>query len=117
MRYWVVFSGSSELKCLKALRPGFRHCFVVLNDGVRWMSIDPMAHYTEIISHDLPATYDVISWIERQNCRAVEVRPKKPAQKALWPMIFTCVESVKRIIGLRRFWVITPWQLYKALTR
>jgi hypothetical protein len=25
---------------------------------------------------------------------------------------FTCVEAVKRVLGLRAPWVFTPWQLY-----
>ncbi|MEC7701237.1 MAG: hypothetical protein VX740_03575 [Pseudomonadota bacterium] len=117
MRCWVIFSGVSELWFLKFLRPGFRHCFIVLNDGRRWLSIDPMAHYTEVISHDLPATYNVINWIEQQNCLAVEVAIEKPPKKVQPPMLFTCVEMVKRMIGLRAFGVITPWQLYKAIKR
>ena len=79
------------------------------------MSIDPMAHYTEVVSHDLPATYNVVKWLESQNCQAVEVEITPPNRKAQPLMFFTCVESVKRIIGLRQRWVITPWQLYKAL--
>ncbi len=76
-----------------------------------------MAHKTEVISHDLPATYNVIQWIETQNCLAVEVRIKPPPRRALPPMLFTCVEAVKRIIGLHDFGIVTPWQLYKALIK
>jgi|TARA_R110002126_G_scaffold13118_1_gene55951 hypothetical protein len=115
MQCWVVFSGVSEIWYLKFLKPGFRHCFVMLNDGQKWVSIDPMAHYTEVISHDLPATYNVIQWIEQQNCLAVKVPLSAPEKRAQAPMFFTCVEAVKRIIGLRKFKVFTPWQLYKAL--
>jgi hypothetical protein len=117
MRCWVVFSGVSELWYLKLLKPGFRHCFVMLNDGKKWMSIDPMAHHTEVVSHDLPATYNVIQWLETQNCLAVEVSMEPPPRRACPPMMFTCVEAVKRIIGLHCFGVLTPWQLYKALTK
>ena len=31
--------------------------------------------------------------------------------------VFNCVEVIKAILGIRAFWVWTPWQLYKYLTR
>jgi hypothetical protein len=43
--------------------------------------------------------------------------PLCPKQKILPPMMFTCVEAVKRIIGLRGWWILTPWQLYAALAK
>ena len=45
---WVVFSGKTDLRWLGLLKPGFRHCFVLLNDGLKWMSYDPLANYTEV---------------------------------------------------------------------
>ena len=45
---WVVFSGQTEISWLKFLRPGFRHCYVLINDGERWTSIDPLSHITEV---------------------------------------------------------------------
>ena len=31
--------------------------------------------------------------------------------------VFNCVEVVKALLGVRAFWVFTPWQLYKHLTK
>jgi hypothetical protein len=49
--------------------------------------------------------------------RVVETRirpaPRRPAP--LRP--YTCVEAVKRILGLHAPWVITPWQLYGLLRK
>jgi len=30
---WVVFSGEADLPWLKILKEGYRHCYVLLNDG------------------------------------------------------------------------------------
>ena len=43
---WVVFSGKSDWPWLKFLRPGFRHCFVIVHDGARWLSLDPLSPRT-----------------------------------------------------------------------
>lgn len=33
------------------------------------------------------------------------------------PLPFNCVETVKRIIGVRKWWVVTPHQLYRYLIK
>ena len=42
---------------------------------------------------------------------AVNRLHKRPAPL----MVFTCVEAVKRVLGLHRRLVFTPWQLYRHL--
>ena len=38
-KIWVVFSGYTDLRWLKFLKSGFRHCFVLLHDGKRWICL------------------------------------------------------------------------------
>lgn len=112
---WVVFSGQTDLAWLKILKPGFRHCFVLLNDGKRWVSLDPLSNYTDIIvHHHVPPEFDLPLWLKGRGHEVVETninRARKPAPF----MLFTCVEAVKRVIGLHKRFIITPWQLYRYL--
>lgn len=113
---WVVFSGKTDLNWLKILKPGFRHCYVLLNDGQKWISYDPLSPHTEIIAHHhIPAEFDLPGWLECRGQRSVPAamvwNRKKPAPF----MLFTCVEAVKRLLGLHRFFIFTPWQLYRHL--
>jgi hypothetical protein len=115
---WVVFSDETDLPFLKCLRRGFRHCFVVIRDRGHWISYDPLAHYTELFLVDVPETFDLLGWLSEQGMTVIKVpSPLCPTQKILPPMMFTCVEAVKRIIGLRGWWIFTPWQLYAALAK
>ena len=75
---WVVFSGQTEISWLKFLRPGFRHCYVLINDGERWTSIDPLSHITEVSSTSAPTTTD-----NTQNEGAQELTPEKQREKNL----------------------------------
>lgn len=114
---WVVFSGKADLPWLRLFRAGFRHCFVLLNDGRRWVTLDPLSHYMDVVvHHHVPPSFDLPLWLERRGYRAVRAplnrRLKKPAP---W-MMFTCVEAVKRILGLHKRFIFTPWQLYRHLT-
>jgi hypothetical protein len=112
---WVVFTGKADMPWLRFLKPGFRHCYAVMNDGHKWISIDPLSNYTDItIHHDVPADFDLPGWLIDRGHRVVPTNPQRPLKQAPW-MVFTCVEAVKRMIGVHARFILTPWQLYKFL--
>lgn len=114
---WVVFSGQcDELKWVRILKPGFRHCYVLLNDGAHWISVDPLANHTDINVHQLPLAFDMPLWLQDRGFTVVKAPVSRGTREAPW-MPHTCVEAVKRIIGLHRRCIITPWQLYKHLIK
>lgn len=113
---WVVFSGQADLPWLRLLKPGFRHCYVLMNDGEHWISIDPLSGHTEIMVHHIAPAFDLPGWLSSRNLTVVKAQTQLRAQPAPWS-IYSCVEVVKRILGLHDFWVFTPYQLYKKLTQ
>lgn len=113
---WAVFTGRTELKRLKILRPGFRHCFVLLQDGGRWISIDPLATRMEIcMHHDLPTDFDLPGWLEEQGHTVVPASLDRDITNPAPCAFFTCVEAVKRVLGIHAWRIVTPWQLYRYL--
>jgi len=116
-RAWVVFSGKSDWPWLKFLRPGFRHCFVIVHDGARWLSLDPLLQHTELKVHDVPADFDLTYWLTARGNKVMPAPLDRDHNKPAPFMLFTCVEAVKRVLGLHRLSVITPWQLYRHLAR
>lgn len=114
---WVVFSGQTEISWLKFLKPGFRHCYVLINDGERWTSLDPLSHVTEVsVHHHVPADFDLPAWLESRGNRVVKAPMNRDITKPAPFMLFTCVEAVKRVLGIHRRGIVTPWQLYRHLT-
>ncbi|HBR68552.1 MAG TPA: hypothetical protein DEA55_04155 [Rhodospirillaceae bacterium] len=112
---WVVFSGQTDLPWLKVFRPGFRHCFVLLNDGRRWISLDPLSNYTEIsVHHHVAPEFNLPGWLESRGHRVVETHVERRKEPAPF-MLYTCVEAVKRVLGLHARFIFTPWQLYRFL--
>lgn len=107
----VVFSGETDLKYLRLLKPGFRHCFVILRLHDRWISIDPLAHMTRVDLYQR----DLSRLLDERGLTVVEtpIRDAPPVQAA--PMLCTCVEMVKRVLGIQCWHVVTPWQLYRYL--
>jgi hypothetical protein len=114
---WVVFSGQTELPWLRFLKPGFRHCYVVLHDGERWISVDPLSHFTEVaVHHHVPADFDLPNWLRGRGLKVIRAPDNHAPRKTAPFMPFTCVEAVKRIIGIHQRFIFTPWQLYSHLT-
>ncbi|MBL6934032.1 MAG: hypothetical protein ISR48_01330 [Alphaproteobacteria bacterium] len=116
----VVFSGRADLWWLKFLKPGFRHCFLVLRAGGHWVVMDPLAHRTEIQVPPVDREFDLCRWLEAQGFTVVRTRVSPmdgegSARPAPW-MPFSCVEAIKRVLGIRSRRVVTPWSLYCYLT-
>lgn len=113
---WVVFSGQTDLPWLKLLKPGFRHCYVILNDGAHWVTMDPLSNYMDIVVHKIPQDFDLPLWMKTRGHVILPARITHKTKQAPW-MIFTCVEAVKRVIGLHSRRILTPWQLYRHLNK
>ncbi|MBK1668410.1 hypothetical protein CKO28_10220 [Rhodovibrio sodomensis] len=112
----VAFSGRADLWWLPLLKPGFRHCLVALaQPGGGWILLDPMAHATRVAI--VSGGADPLDWFLAHGLLPVPVRPAPPARRAAPWAPFTCVEAVKRALGLRARFVLTPWQLFRYLTR
>ncbi len=114
---FVAFSGETEIRWLKAfLRPGFRHCFLIFRKGGKWVSFDPLAHRTEIVLHDdLPGDFDLPDWLAGGGYVLAPARIAQPPARPAPLMPMTCVEQVKRILGIHSRRILTPWQLYRHL--
>lgn len=101
------------------LRPGFRHCLALLETAMpdHWIEVDPLAHMTGVrLWWPFDHKHIAVNIIPRATA-AVEIDVPDEAPKIarwLWPA--TCVETVKRIVGLRDYWAITPYQLFRRLS-
>ena len=117
----VAFSGQTDLRWLRLLRPGFRHCFVVmeLTQGERsdWLLYNPLSVGTQITLWPDAHLQGIRSWLSAQGYAVVETHVQ-PIQTHLFEWRpYTCVEAVKRALGLHAGWVWTPWQLYRRLKK
>ena len=113
----VVFADDcGSMRWLRLLRRGFRHCFVAVDDGGRWVICDPLSHQTDLTIVSGLNAGDLAAWYRGHGPLVVEtvVRAAPPRPAPIRP--FTCVEAVKRILGIHAPSVVTPWQLYRLLT-
>lgn len=112
---WIAFTGKADARFLKILKPGFRHCFALMRDDARWLLIDPMLHKMDINAASCAHDFDLPGYLRRQGYRVVRAPAFSPERRMCFPAPFTCVEAMKRLIGLQDWRVFTPWQLYRRL--
>lgn len=115
---WVVFTGETDWPWLRLLRRGFRHCFIILNDGRGWVSLDPLLNHTDVqVYRHLPADFDLPGWLKGRGLLVMPADLDRTKKRPAPLMLFTCVEAVKRVLGLHARFVLTPWQLYRHLQK
>ncbi len=115
-RILIVFSGATDLRWLRVLKPGFRHCYAVLESAGGWLLVDPASHQTRIEYLGPMSLRRMLEGLQTAETTVVCCR-RRAAPMRLAPIRpFTCVEAVKRLIGIHAPRVLTPWQLFGHLT-
>ena len=111
----IVIFGPSQLAYLKVLRDGYQHCMIAVQSGPSWQLIDPLSNAFCLTELGIAHPEEIISSFVEQGFDAVFTQRRAPIAAEMPLGLFTCVEVVKRVLGLRNRWIMTPWQLRKML--
>lgn len=115
----VAFADAERPRWLRLLAKGFRHCFALVCSSGRWVVINPMSHWTDVVvlteSADGATADEIVRTLEERGFAAVACAIAEPPRRAGSPAPFTCVEVVKRILGIQESLVLTPRQLFRFL--
>lgn len=115
---YVVFVDNVSLWWLRFLKKGFRHCYVVLklNRGTHWIELNPYSNQLILKEFYISEKSDELFILnEDKNIKICKVKIENAPLKCAPLGFFTCVEFIKRIIGIHNVMIITPYQLYKKL--
>jgi hypothetical protein len=114
-RALAVFHGHGAHVFSPLLKDGFKHVFCAVDDGNFWTRIDMMAGVPEIETI-AGSTFDLAAFYRDEGLTVVEtVQCDRPPATALWPA--SCVSLVKALLAIDAPHVLTPWQLFKYLSR
>ena len=113
----VFFGGNKTHWWTRFLKKGYYHCLIAMNIGCdRWVLIDPVMSYTDFIIFEGD---DFIKKLASIGYTYLMTKPM-PVQflDIKWSLRpFTCVEVVKRLLGIQKKFIITPYQLYKYIKK
>jgi len=111
----VVFTNNTDLPWLRILKPGYRHCFAVVQKGDYWVTYEPLCHRTHFDVFSGMETQEIITRFQELGLIVVETRIMIPQPKLAPIGPYSCVEAIKRILGVHKRLVFTPWQLFTYL--
>ncbi|MEM9469625.1 MAG: hypothetical protein AAF988_05625, partial [Pseudomonadota bacterium] len=68
-----------------------------------------------LIYHHIQPSFDLPSWLKDRGYRIQKAIINRNHKKAAPFMVFSCVEAIKRLLGIHKRFIMTPWQLYQHL--
>ena len=113
----IVFEDRPARGFTRFLRPGFRHCFCLIRQQAGWFVCDPLKHSLEFkIVEDADAAHIAarLTVIDRSIIYLSAIPKKGLPSMSLRPL--TCVEIVKRVVGINKDFIFTPYQLFSYLS-
>ncbi len=113
----VVFRDQTEIAWLRGLRRGFRHCAVWVRAGDLWIVQESLSNRTILGVWTADREADLVAALHAAGHLVVRARVRPAPRRLAPPLPFSCVEAVKRVLGIHAWRVLTPWQLYRHLIR
>jgi len=113
----VAFTDQGEVWWLRALAPGFRHCFAVVRDPAgEWLACDWVKGRLVFRVYGPQTVDDIVARLVAKGFRVAEV-PVGGARRAGLFRPISCVEIVKQAVGIVGWRPITPFGLWRHLAR
>jgi hypothetical protein len=67
----VLFTGKTDIAWLRILRPGFRHCLVLLPAEGGWVGLDPRSNKTDLIALPPYKPAELAAWLRSEGYRVL----------------------------------------------
>lgn len=117
LRHWfVAFVSADRIRVHRWLKLGFQHCFAFAWDEAagRWVVFDPgfACVYIRPIDDALAGAL----WAHLHGINATVLACDVEAHPLFRPrLMVTCVTAIAALLGLRRCYAVTPYQLFRSL--
>jgi hypothetical protein len=113
----VVFTDQCDVRWLRLLRPGFRHCFAVVRDPAgEWLACDWLKGRLVFRVYGRQRPEELVRRLTERGLRVAEVRVGERRRAGLVRPL-SCVEVAKQAIGLGGLRPLTPYGLWRDLAR
>ena len=109
---YVAFGGRATHWWTKFLKKGFYHCLLIMGNGFEWILIDPVWNYTDLI---FIRNRHLLSIIKEKGYRLLRTTPHLALAEKGHFRPLTCVEIVKRFLGISEPKIWTPYQLFQFI--
>ena len=114
----VVFTDQTDASWLRWLKPGYRHCFVIVRDSQgEWIACDWLKGRFALRAYGPCSALDLEARFARRGHRVVAVMEAglRPATARAFLRPLTCVEVAKQCLGIATVRPLTPYGLFRLL--
>ncbi len=110
---YLIYEDKKDFWWQKFLKKGYQHVYAVSFDGFFHVKTDYTLGYLDcsVLPYYNITTITNILDRESMNYQYVEVWRKTRYRRLFAPQ--SCVEMMKALLGIKAWWVFTPWQLKK----
>lgn len=108
MKAYIIFQ-NSDMNILQFLKNGFKHCDILLENGIG------IEITRSKISYNIVNKNTVFDKLKKDSIIIVEYEIKKTEYSIIG--VRTCVGICKEILGIKDFFIFTPYQLYRKLLK
>lgn len=124
--YYLIYSNTNEPRLHnKYLKEGFQHVSILFFNGWHWLEINnswSSLSFNSIASFEgyVFAPYSNLAKAYEAKGFTIQKAPKIVSDKLRVPSVltpFTCVEVCKAVLGISKFSIFTPYQLYNYVER
>jgi hypothetical protein len=118
-RIWIGFGGRADQLWLRLLRPGFRHCFAVLEDAEGWTVVEPLSGRLLVTRPVVRPGFDLTGFYRRAGLTVVGPFLPGPPAAGLLPALspYSCVAVCRALLGAGTPFAMTPLGLFRALEK
>ena len=123
-KYYVVFRQGRH-KFAKRFKPTFGHAWILYRDEFYWVKIEVfygmiipkiLFPYTEVVDGKIEVC-DLPTQLKQSN-KVVEIECEIKKKEALFRFgIVSCVGIIKHILGIKNWFIFSPYGLYKYLLK
>ncbi len=112
----IIFEDRPDSFWLRLLRPGFRHCFCLLRQPSGWLLLDSRSRGFEARQVPPCGADSLVRAFSELGAHVIGMARGSTPNRRLPPAPFSCVELVKRAIGVTHAAILSPFQLYRTLS-
>lgn len=98
------------------LKDHFHHVIIIADCDDFWLVVDPTTSHIDILRYYKAEFATIGDILDRPHVQ-VEVEPDIDRHNITFSLsLNTCVDTAKRLMGIKSARIITPYQLYRGLT-
>ena len=114
-KYYFIYEDKECHWWNKWFKIGYKHVYAIKFNGLFWIKMEFALGYTEfdVLPYDWHDTINDVLEGQKVTIQHVKAWRKPRYRVRLIYAPWTCVEAMKSLLGIRAWWMVTPYQLYK----